>query len=267
MGPRRIFAFIVALPGLSLCVVVALVGSAAASGPVAKSALSAGKCPQLSEASHLSYRPGGGRLRGDVDGDGRPDEVSIRYKPSALASCGIVLVVETRLKNFAMRVAWEDKSGFGKTAARDVWTAEPFVASIVRLGPRDAQVVVARHHGAANAFVSFMGIVSGKLVLLPFQPREYADELSLFGSVGTGVTNARCSLGGPLVVLGLGPTSYTGKRWFFTRTEYRLAGGRLRKTNSRTIRSSRRRIESLAHARGFDALPFTGCVLARGRHL
>jgi hypothetical protein len=50
-------------------------------------------------------------------------------------------------------------------------------------------------------------------VLLPFQPREYADELSLFGSVGTGMTNARCSRGGPLVVLGLGPTSHTGKRW------------------------------------------------------
>jgi hypothetical protein len=115
--------------------------------------------------------------------------------------------------------------------------------------------------------VSFIGIVRGKLVLLPFQPREYADELSLFGTVGTGVTNARCSRGGPLVVLGLGPTSYTGKRWFFTRTEYRLAGGRLRKTRSRTITSSRRRIESFAHAQGFDALPFTGCVIARGRRL
>jgi len=120
---------------------------------------------------------------------------------------------------------------------------------------------------AANAFVSFIGIVRGKLVLLPFQPREYADKLSLFGSVGTGMTNARCSRGGPLVVLGLGPTSYTGKRWFFTRTEYRLAGGRLRETRGRTIRSSRRRIESFAHAQGFDALPFTGCVIARGRRL
>jgi hypothetical protein len=115
--------------------------------------------------------------------------------------------------------------------------------------------------------VSFIGVVGGKLVLLPFQPREYADELSFFGSVGTGVTNARCLRGGPLVVLGLGPTSHTGKRWSFTRTEYRLAGGRLRKTRSRTIRSSRPRVEALAHAQGFDALPFTGCVIARGRRL
>ena len=95
------------LPGLSLCLVVALFGGAAASGPVAKSAVSAGKCPRLSEVSHLAYRPGGGRLRGDVDGDGRRDEVSIRYAPSAPASCGIVLVVETRSKNLAMPVAWE----------------------------------------------------------------------------------------------------------------------------------------------------------------
>ena len=255
------------LPGLSLCLVVALFGAAAASGPVARSASSAGKCPRLSEASQLAYRPGGGRLRGDVDGDGRRDEVSIRYAPSAPASCGIVLVVETRSKNFAMRVAWEYKPGFGKIAARDVWSAEPFVAAIVRLGRRDAQIVVARDRGAANAFVSFIGVVRGKLVLLPFQPREYADELSLFGSVGTGVTNARCGRGGPLVVLGLGPTSSTGKRRSFTRTEYRLAGGRLRKTRSRTIRSSRRRIEGFAQAQGFDALPFTGCVIARGRRL
>jgi hypothetical protein len=253
--------------GLSLCLVVALFGAAAASGPVARSALSAGKCPRLSEASHLAYRPGGGRLRGDVDGDGRRDEVSIRYAPSAPARCGIVLVVETGSKNFAMRVAWEYKPGFVKIAARDVRTAEPFLAAIVRLGRRDAQIVVARQHGAANAFVSFIGVVRGKLVLLPFQPREYADELSLFGSVGTGVTNARCSRGGPLVVLGIGPTSSTGKRWSFTRTEYRLAGGRLRKTRNRTIKSSPRRIESFAHAHGFDALPFTGCVIARGRRL
>ena len=255
------------LPGLSLCLVVALFGSAAASGPVAKSALSAGTCPRLSEASHLAYRPGGGRLRGDVDGDGRPDEVSIRYAPSAPASCGIVLVVETRSKNLAMPVAWEYKAGSGKIAAQDVRTAEPFVAALVRLGRRDAKIVVARNHGAANAFVSFIGVVRGKPVLLPFQPHEYADELSLFGSVGTGVTNARCSRGGPLVVLGLGPTSRTGKRWFFTRTEYRLADGRLRKTRSRTIRSSRPRIEGFAQAQGFDALPFTGCVIARGRRL
>jgi hypothetical protein len=255
------------LSGLSFCVVIALFGSAAASEPVAKSALSAGKCPRLSEATRLAYRPGGSRLRGDVDGDGRRDEVSIRYAPSAPASCGIVLVVETRSKNFAMHVAWEYR-GFGKVSTRDVSTAEPFVAAIVRLDPRNAQIVIARNHGAANAFVSFIGIVRGRLALLPFQPREFADELSLFGSVGTGVTNARCSRGGPLVVLGTGPTSYAAKRWSFTRTEYRLLGGRLRKTLSRTTSSSsRRRIEGVAHAQGIDALPFTGCVVARGRRL
>src|SRR6266536_2563710 len=256
-----------ALRRLSLCLVAALFASAAASGQVAKSTLAAAKCPSLSKASHLPYRPGGGRLRGDVDGDGRRDEVSIRYAPSAPARCGIVLVVEKRSKNFAIRVAWEYKPGFGKIAARDGWTPEPFVAAIVQLDPSKAQIVVARDHGAANASVSFIGIVRGKLAVLPFQPREYADELSLFGTVGTGVTNARCRRGGPLILLSVGPTSYTGKRWFFTRTEYRLAGGRLRKTRSRSITSMRERIEAFARARGFDALPFTGCVIARGHRL
>jgi hypothetical protein len=35
-----------------------------------------------------------------------------------------------------MPVAWEYKPVSDKIAARDVWTAEPFVAAIVQLGPR-----------------------------------------------------------------------------------------------------------------------------------
>jgi hypothetical protein len=230
-------------------------------------ASTAARCPPLPDAAGLPYRPGGGRLRGDVDGDGRLDRVSIRYAPAAPASCGILLVVETRSGAFALRVPWEYKPGFGKLPAHDVWTREPFLAAIVQLDPRRSQIVIARDHGASNAFVSFVGLVDGKLAFLPFRPRVYADELSLFGSAGTGVTNARCRRGGPLVVFGISPTSYSGKRWYFSSEEYRLTNGLLQRASSTTTTASRKRINALARQHGLYALPFTGCTIARGRRL
>jgi hypothetical protein len=224
-------------------------------------------CPRLSGAARLPYRPGGGRLRGDLDGDGRLDRITIRYSPAAPASCGIVLVVETRAKVFALPVGWEYKPGLGNVRARDVWTPEPYLAAIVQLDPRRSQLVIARNHGASNAFVSFVGIVDGKLVRLPLRPRVYADELSLFGSVGVGVTNARCRRGGPLVVVGIGPTNYSGKRWYFSRTRYRLTNGLLQLTSSTTTTVPRKKIDALARQSGIDALPFTRCAIARGRRL
>jgi hypothetical protein len=238
--------------------------------PAQQSGLSgsmAARCPQLSEAAGLPYRPGGGRLRGDVDGDGRLDRVSIRYAPAAPASCGILLVVETRSRAVALRVAWEYKPGLGKVRARDIWTPEPYLAAIVQLVPGRSQIVIARNHGASTASVSFVGVLNGKLALIPFQPRVYADELSLFGSAGTGVTNARCRRGGPLVVFGISPTSYSGKRWYFSSEEYRLKSGLLQRTSMSTITVSRERVHALARQHGLDALPFTGCTIARGRRL
>ena len=252
---------------LPVFLVIAATSSSSASLHPGLSASSAARCPGLSEAAGLPYRPGAGRLRGDVDGDGRLDRVSIRYAPAAPTSCGILLVVETRSRAFALRVAWEYKPGFGKLPARDVWTPEPYLAAIVQLDPRRSQIVIARGHGASTANVSFVGLVDGKLVFLPFRPRVYADELSLFGSAGTGVTNARCRRGGPLVVFGISPTSYSGKRWYFSSEEYRLTNGLLQQTSTSTMTVSRERIYALARRQGIDALPFTGCTIARGRRL
>jgi hypothetical protein len=227
----------------------------------------AARCPRLAEAARLPFRPGGGRLRGDIDGDGRLDRVSIRYAPAAPASCGIVLVVETRSRAFAARVAWEYKPGLGSVRARDVWTPEPYLAAIVRLGRRRSQIVIAQHHGASNAFVTFVGLVKSKLASIPFRPRVYADELSLFGPAGVGVTNARCRRRGPLEVFGMSPTSYSGERWVFFRTWYRLTNGFLQRTSSSTATVSRDRMYVLARQHGLGALPFTGCTIARGRRL
>jgi hypothetical protein len=257
-GKRLPLAILVTASALGLAIGVRSTASAA------PNALD--PCPKLSEAPNLPQRPGGGLLRGDVDGDGVRDRVSIRYAAKALASCGFLLVVETRSKTFAARVPEEYKPPEDLPVSQ--WPfAEPFVALIVRLNAYRSQVVVARSHGAAVVNVSLHGIVAGRLAQLRFSPKLYADQLSLFGTVGTGDTNARCRWNGPLIILRRSPTSATGQRWRFDRIEYRLAGGRFTITRTRSTVVSEAQTAKVSRRWGFDVKPFTGCAIARGRRL
>jgi hypothetical protein len=223
-------------------------------------------CPRISGAANLPFWPVGGRLRGDLDGDGRPDHVSVRYAPKSRASCGFLLVVMTHSRVLATRVPeWYKPPQ--DLPIRHWPFHEPFLAAVVRLGAHRAQVVVARSHGAAVANISLYGVVGNRLQLLHFHPRVYQDELGLFGTIGTGDTNVRCARGGPMVLLSRGPTTASGRRWFISRSEYRLSKDHLSRVRSRTVRASMRRVDALAHRWGMDALPFTGCTVARGRRL
>lgn len=250
---------------LTVVVAAALIGVGVVSDR-ASVAARGDSCPRLSDAARLPVRPGGGQLRGDIDGDGQPDLVGLRYAVNSRASCGFVLVVKTRSGVFAVRVPeWYKPPA--DIIVGDWPFAEPYLAAVIQLDPHRSQVVVARSHGASVASVSLYGIAGGTLRALGFHPQLYGDELRLFGTIGTGDTNARCRPGGPLIILGRGPTSASGRRWFVTRGEYRLIGQRLWRTRSRTIRSSMRTANALAHRWGMDALPFTGCTVARGRRL
>ena len=223
-------------------------------------------CPRISEAAKLPLRPGGGQLRGDLDGDHQLDRISIRYAPNSRANCGFLLVVKTHSRVLAARVPeWYKPPQDLKI--RDWPFAEPFLAAVVRLDAQRSQVVVARSHGASVVKVSLYGLVGPKLLLLHFHPRVYQHELGLFGSVGTGDTNARCVRGGPLVLLSRGPTDTSGRRWFVTRSEYRLIRRHLWRMRIRTSRSSMQRVNALAHRWGIDAPPFAGCTVADGRRL
>jgi hypothetical protein len=221
----------------------------------------ASSCPRLSQAAALPQRPGARRLRGDVDGDRRADLVTIRYAPRADASCGFLLVVEARSSTFALRIP-EGSGMIGHW-----WQREPFVAAIVRLGERRSQVVVARDHGASTTAVSLYGIQSGRLERLRFRPAAYEDELSLFGSLGVGVTNVACRRGGPLIEVGKGPLSTTRTRSSATRTEYDLRRGVFIRGSDRTVKGSRRKTDAVARSWGLEELPFTGCAIARGQRL
>jgi hypothetical protein len=89
----------------------------------------------------------------------------------------------------------------------------------------------------------------------------------LFGTVGTGDSNVRCSRGGPLVVLSKWPLSPTGRRWGVSRWMYRLAGANFRVVGGTIVARTRDAAFALATRWGMSAAPFTGCVVDRGRRL
>jgi hypothetical protein len=211
-----------------------------------------GGCPTLAQAAGLPERPKGGVLRGDIDGDGRPDRATIRFAPRARASCGFLLVVETRSRALAVRVPQSYQPPLDVPVREWPWR-EPFVALIVRLDAHRSQVVVARQHSASRVNVSLYGFVSGKLETLHFPTSYPRDELSLYGGV-TSSTQVRCWRGGPLIKLTSG-TAYTPHN---RRIDYRLAGNRF------VIVSAK---ETARPTLDVNVEPFTGCVVARGRRL
>jgi hypothetical protein len=178
-------------------------------------------------------------------------------------SCAFFLVVETGRRSFAVRVPEAYKPPQDLPVAK--WDfSEPYVAFVVRAGRRGAQVVVARNHGAATASVSLYGLVRGRLRVLRFPTRPLPELLTLFGSVGTGVTQAGCSRGGPLVIFNVAPLDAAGKRWRLGRTEYQLIGTRFRVARSASVSGPESRIERTEKRWRMPSTPFAGCVVARG---
>jgi hypothetical protein len=212
----------IGLPLAGLVAVLALGASPGVGDSASAPIRQTGSCPKLSEAAKLPERRAGGVLRGDINGDGFRDRVSINFEPHARASCGFLLVVQTRGRTRATCVPEWYKTPQDLPVSQ--WTfAEPYVALIVRLDARRSQVVVAREHGASVVNISLYGIARGKLRVLHFFPERYEDKLPLFGTVGAGDSNARCRMGGPLIFMSRSPTSMTGRRWRFDRTDYRLS--------------------------------------------
>ena len=207
----------------------------------------------------------GGALRADVDGDGRRDFVTIRADPRAPASCGFYLDVATGGRHLSTRVPAGSKPPHELPVSQ--WPfADPYLAMIVQLGPRGAQVVVSRWHGAATVEVSLYGVVGGRLRLLRFPPPR-ATMLALFGTVGTGDAHARCRRGGPVIVSSILPLDQAGHRWRLDRIDYVLSRGRFQVARRRSVTVREVQVAEVARRWRLYARPFAGCALARGRRL
>lgn len=197
-------------------------------------------------------------MRADVDGDGTSDRVSIRSSPRARASCGFVLLVESRTRSFATTLPY----AYGNTAIANWSMEDPTLLALLAVPQRGALIAIRRDHGASHEFVSLFGIVGGRLRLLTFPGESYASALDIYGSVGTGSTTVRCGRGLPLMLMHGYPTTRSGRRWRVDRVNARLVGTRFVVRRIRSVVVPYDEVEALGRRWGFSGRMFDGCLLA-----
>src|SRR5438067_8881985 len=101
-------------------------------GIVVAAAGAAAGCPPISVAAQLPVRPQGVVLRGDVNGDGVRDVVSVRMAAPARMTCGFFLVVRSSRTRLALRVPEGYKPPNDWTAEEFAkWFHEPFLMGLV----------------------------------------------------------------------------------------------------------------------------------------
>ena len=171
-------------------------------------------CPSRSQVAHLPrWRPGG-LLRADVDGDGRPDTVTVHLARWADGRCAFYLRVATARRAYNLSLGhWLGDLGKDQyNAPIRTWPFRiPAVGAVVDLGGQGNLIALTDNEGAANDFVRLIGLANGRFRFLPIG--RYA-ELSLGGSEDD-QARATCARGGPLRTLGLDnvPVRHHPKRW------------------------------------------------------
>jgi hypothetical protein len=255
-----------AWPGIAALAVVptAFAVAAATSGPApARTAVHA-SCPSRSQITSLPrWRPGG-VLRGDVDGDGRPDSVLVRWAKWADGRCAFYLVVSTARSTYTLPLGhWiGDLGKLQYNAPIRTWPWRiPAVEAIVDLGGRDNLIALGDNAGASNLFVRLVAFDRGRFRWLPVG-RE--GELSPGGPM-TYVTTESCTRGGPLRDLGV-YDAWTRKdpnRWSFSSVTYRRRGWRFVAVAHHAVYGSYAAMWRVARRAGISPDPLAGCSVAR----
>jgi hypothetical protein len=225
-------------------------------GVVAALAVATSACPPLSAAPQLPTRPDGVVLRGDVDGDGVSEVVSVRMADPARMTCGFFLVVRSRRARLAVRLPEFYKPPNDWSSAEFARSfREPYLMGLVALERRGLGVLVARSSGASTIEATLF-FVRRRLVPLGW-PFEFG------GSVGTVVQQADClrRRSGLLVF-----TSVEMWRGTFRRELDRLDGTRLRRLRARRFTAGEKREERLARRWHVSGPPFPSCTAVRGRY-
>jgi hypothetical protein len=225
-------------------------------GLVVAAAAAAAGCPSTSVAAQLPVRPQGIVLRGDVDGDGVRDVVSVRMAGTARMTCGFFLVVRSRRTSLAIRLPESYKPPNDWSAAEFAgWFREPYLMGLVAVSRRGLGVLVARSHGASMAEATLF--VARRRRLVPV-----GGHFNLGGSVGTVVEQVDCQRRreGLLVF-----TSVELWRWAFRREVDRLEGTRLRRLRARHFKVGAKQGERLGGRWQVGRPPFPSCTAVRGR--
>ncbi|MGH3055916.1 MAG: hypothetical protein ACRDL7_13160, partial [Gaiellaceae bacterium] len=243
-------------------------------GAAAAIAVSVGSAPASAHARCSSHPKVGslprwrsaGLLRADIDGDGRPDTVTVRYAPHVPGRCAFYLVASTATRLYSLqlgpRVLFMSKEDVKAPVRRSIWAwAFPTVEAIVDLGGRGNVVVLSVGEGAANLGVSLFGVVDGRLRLLPVGGRR---NLWPGGSV-MDQSRLRCRSGGPLQDLFVDnvATRKHPNRWRFSSVTYRRRGTRFVALAHRAVIGSNRKASRAGERAGINGYEFAGCSLRR----
>jgi hypothetical protein len=247
------------------CVWIAALAAAAAVAAIAGPAVANQPhviCPLRSQVAQLPrWRPGG-RLHADVDGDGRPDTVTIRLARWADGRCAFYLRVATAKRMYTLSLGrWLGDLGKLQYNApiRDWQFRVPVVEAIVDLGGRDNLVALADNEGAANTFVRLVALDHGR-----FRSLQGAVELSTGGSV-MDETGLACSRGGLLRALFVdnAATREHPNRWSFSSVTYRRQGWRFVAVARRTLYGSNAQMAAAGKRAGLSGEPLKGCSITR----
>jgi len=141
----------------------------------------------------IAWSSGPHRIQGDIDGDGRPDTVSLTQRAHSF-----VLRVDTGERVITRRVR-----GFSGPQAAGI--GDPHVVALRPLNTRRGlEIEVEVWHGAANQFLIFYALDHGRLVPMTGGPHDPAYPPYVWdvgGTIGTGTSQADCVHGAKVGVL------------------------------------------------------------------
>ena len=207
-------------------------------------------------------------LRADIDGDGRPDGVTVRWARWADGRCAFYLAASTARGVVYSRALgpWTleiSKLAVDARVRSDEFGVFPTVEAIVDLGGR-GDVVVSVGEGAANLGISLFALAHGRLQLVRVGG---AKSLWPGGSVMDRVGYA-CARGGPLRELAVDnvATRRHPNRWRFSSVTYRRRGEGLVAVAHYRVSGSNRKASRAGARAGINQPDFAGCSVRRNRN-
>lgn len=128
--------------------------------------LTAPPCPAVSVVLTASRPAPTSALVGDVDGDGTPDRVAIRFAPHLRTDCGIVVAVKTRQGVKAARVPYGSEAAkFPRTGQFIRLSTFPFLNGLYGIDGRPGlEIVLTSWAGASTSILQMFTFTHGRLV-------------------------------------------------------------------------------------------------------